>query len=367
MDSRIAKHAQVLVNYSAAVQPGETVAVTTTTLAAPLVEAIYEAVLARGGHPSAFVNLPRLEELFLKHASEAQLRRPPFFLETAIGYFDHIISVLAPENTRNAGSVDPRRQAIMMDGRRELQGKYLEKMMRSERSVTVALHPTPALAQDASMSLLDYQDFVYRACLLDESDPAARWQAVAERQSHIRDWLETRSTLEIEGETAHVRMRIADRKWISDDGHKNFPGGEIFTSPIEDSVEGQIRFTYPCTLNGREARDVELRFEGGKVVRATASAGQEFLNQMLNIDEGARRLGEVAIGTNTGVDRFTGNVLFDEKIAGTCHLALGRGFSNLGSTNVSAIHWDMVCDLHKHSTISADGEVFYRDGDFTSM
>jgi aminopeptidase len=364
MDPRIDLHARVLVDYSANVQPGDTLAIRTTHLALPLIEAIYAHALERGAYPTAFVEPPRLDEIFLRAASESQLRRPPFFLEVGVPYFDHIITILAPENTKHAGSTDPKRQAVMADGRRELMGRYIEKMMRPEKSVTVALHPTPALAQDASMSLLDYEDFVYGACLLDRPDPLASWRAMAERQERIREWLQQKSTITIQSPHADLTLSVAGRGWINDDGHKNFPGGEIFTSPVEDAVNGHIRFTYPATHNGREARDVQLWFERGKAVRAEAATGDDFLQEMLDVDEGARRLGEFAIGTNRGVTRFTGNTLFDEKIAGTCHLAVGRGFQNIGSQNVSAIHWDMVCDLKSDSTIAADGEVFYRNGEF---
>jgi aminopeptidase len=252
----------------------------------------------------------------------------------------------------------------MAEGRRELMGKYIDKMMLPERSVTVTLHPTAALAQDAAMSLIDYERFVYGALLVHDSDPVALWQELAARQRRIADWLQTKSSITIAGPNAEITFGVNGRGWISDDGHKNYPGGEIFTSPIEDAVDGHIRFTYPAIYSGREARDVQLWFESGKVVRAEAANGADFLHQMLDLDEGARRLGELAIGTNKGVTTFTGNILFDEKIAGTCHLAIGRGFPNIGSKNSSAIHWDMVCDLKQDSTISADGEVFYRDGDF---
>ena len=193
----------------------------------------------------------------------------------------------------------------MLDGRRDVMKKWLEKLMRPERSATITLHPTPALAQDAAMSLLDYAD------------------------------------------------------------RKNCPGGEVFTSPVEDAVNGFIRFSYPVLHQDREIRDVRLWFERGRVVRAEAESGQAYLDEMLRLDEGARHLGELAIGTNRGVTRFTGNVLFDEKIAGTCHLAVGRGFANLGSRNESAIHIDMVCDLKTDSRLSADGKGFYQDGECT--
>jgi aminopeptidase len=363
--ARVRGHATILVDYSANVQPGETVAISTTTLATPLVEAIYQRVLERGGHPTALVAPPRLEEIFLRTASEEQLRRPPFFLEVGLDYFDHIITVLAPENTRYANGIDPQRQVQVAAGRAALMPKYMDKLMQPARSITITAHPTPALAQDAAMSLLDYEDFFYHACLLDEADPQTAWQAMAARQARICDWLESRSELHIDGPDVDLRLQIAGRRWINGDGHKNFPCGEIFTSPLEDSVEGHIRFTYPAIYQGHEARDVQLWFERGQVVRAEAATGQEFLQAMLETDEGARRLGEVAIGTNHGVTRFTGAVLFDEKMGGTCHLAVGRGFPHIGGQNASAIHWDMVCDLRHGATISADGQVFYRDGEFT--
>lgn len=365
MDDRVVRQARLLVDYSAGVGEGETVAIHSTTLGAPLVEAVFQRVLERGGHPTPQLDLPRAEEIFLRLASEAQLRRAPFFLEVGLDYFDHIIIIQAPENTRHASSTDPRRQAVMADARRSLMAKYMQKMMRPERAVTITLHPTPALAQDAAMSLVDYEDFVYRACLLDGPDPLAHWRSVGERQQRIADWLAPRSTLHLRGPSVDLTVRVAGRTWMSDDGRKNFPGGEVFTSPVEDGTEGQVRFSYPALHQGREIRDVRLTFERGKVVGAEAAAGQAFLEEVLALDEGARRLGEFAIGTNPGVTRFTGNVLFDEKIGGTCHMAVGRGFANLGSRNESAIHIDMVCDLKTDSQITADGEVFYRNGGFT--
>jgi aminopeptidase len=363
--ARLAQHARILVDYSANVGLDETVAILGSTLATPLIEAIFERVLARGGYPTPFLSPPRLEEILLRHGSEAQLRRPPFFDEVCLDYFDHIIAIGAPENTRYAGSIEPRRLAVRAEARGTHSEKMLAKMMRPDHSITAAMHPTPALAQDAGMSLLDYEDFVYRACLLDEPDPAAAWRAMSERQARICDWLSSKSTLRIQGPDADLTLTIAGRRWYNADGHKNLPDGEVFTSPVEESAEGHVRFTYPATYQGSAVHDTQLWFEGGRVVRAESTSGTEYLQAILEADEGARRLGEVAIGTNDQVARFTGHALFDEKLGGSFHLALGRGFPDLGGRNVSSIHWDMVCDLRTDSTISADGEVFYRDGAFT--
>lgn len=366
MDTRVVKQAHIVVDYSANVQPGESVAILSTTLGAPLVEAIFERVLTRGGYPTTFITLPRLAEILLRTANDEQLRRPSlFFAIDGTERFDHIINILAPDNSRSAGSADPQRVAISQEGLRPHIPKWVEKMMRPDKAITITLHPTSGLAQDAGMSLLDYEDFVYRAYLLDEPDPIAAWQALGERQLRIRDWLQTRSMLHVQGPHIDLRLGIAGRGWISDDGHKNMPGGELFTSPLEDQVDGWVRFTYPATYNSREARGVQLWFEQGRVVKWEATTGLDYLTQMLNMDEAARRLGEFAIGTNYGVSKATGNVLFDEKIGGTCHLALGFGFPHVGSRNQSAIHWDMVCDLKTDSAITADGETFYQDGEFT--
>jgi aminopeptidase len=227
----------------------------------------------------------------------------------------------------------------------------------------ISLFPTLALAQEADMSLSDYEDFVYAACRVDEPDPRAAWQAQGAEQQRIVDWLKGKRTLHLQGPNCDLRLGIAGRDFINAQGHVNFPDGEVFTSPEETLTEGFIRFTYPAIYQGREVTDVELRFHEGRVVEAKASKGQEFLDQMLNVDEGARRLGEIAVGTNPGIRRYTKNILLDEKISGTIHCALGNGFSEVGGENRSAIHWDMVNDMTQ-GTITADDTVVYRDGRF---
>jgi aminopeptidase len=226
------------------------------------------------------------------------------------------------------------------------------------------LYPTNAYAQDAEMSLRDYEEFVYGACFCDQDDPVARWQEVHDMQQKLVDWLVGKREVRVTGPNADLTLSIEDRVFMNSDGHKNMPSGEIFTGPVEDSVEGWVRFTYPAVTAGREVEGIELKFEKGKVVEASAKKGEEFLLKMLDTDPGARYVGEFAIGTNDGIKRFTKNILFDEKIGGSFHMAVGFGFPETGSKNESAIHWDMICDMRDGGEIHVDGDMFYRSGEF---
>jgi aminopeptidase len=214
------------------------------------------------------------------------------------------------------------------------------------------------------MSTPDFADFVYAACKLDAPDPAAAWKAQAAEQQRLIDWLDGKSEVRLRGEDTDLRLSVAGRTWINADGTHNFPDGEIFTGPVEDGVNGTVTFSYPVVTSGREVEGIVLRFEQGKVVAATATKGQEYLDAVLETDAGARILGEFAIGTNYDIQRFTKNILFDEKIGGTVHMAIGAGYPKTGSTNQSAVHWDMICDLRDGGELRADGELMLKDGKF---
>jgi aminopeptidase len=226
------------------------------------------------------------------------------------------------------------------------------------------MFPTNAYAQDADMSLSDFEDFAYRACFLDDEDPVARWQELSRQQERLVQWLKGKRSVHLLGQDTDLTLSIAGRTFINADGRRNFPDGEFFTSPVEDSANGVIRFSFPASYGGRSVEDVRLRFENGVVVEATAAQGQDYLDKMLGIDEGARRLGEFAFGNNRNVDRCTKNILFDEKMGGTVHLALGAGFPDTGGVNQSALHWDMVCDLRNGGEVYVDNELFTKDGAF---
>lgn len=364
-DPRIEKIAQVLVEYSVNVQPNDLVFIMGTVLASPMLEAVYRRVLARGGHPSLQVTLPALEEYFMYHASEEQLRFVPPILELVVERYDKFINILGAANTRALTNVPPARQVLRSQASEPIMRRLMERAAAGELQWVLSLFPTPAYAQDAEMSQEEYENFVFGACLPDPEDPIAYWQKLSAFQQAWVHYLADKRTLRVRAEDTDLEMRIEGRPFINCDGKENFPDGEIFTSPIEDSVNGTIRFTYPATYAGRRVENVRLRFENGRVVEAHADKGEEFLLKMLDTDAGARYVGEFAIGTNKGIRQFTGETLFDEKIAGTCHLALGRSYPESGGKNHSAIHWDMVCDLRQGGEIWVDGELIYKDGDFT--
>jgi len=254
--------------------------------------------------------------------------------------------------------------ALASQAQSELFGTVMKRTADGEYNWTLALYPTHASAQDAEMSLSEYEEFVYAACLPDMDDPVGHWQRVAAQQQKVVDYLDRKDTLRVEGPEVDLRMSIQGRTFVNCCGTRNMPDGEVFTGPVEDSMEGHVRFSYPTTYQGRKLEGVHLWFEKGKVVRASADKGEEFLLKTIDVDEGARFVGEFAIGTNEGITRATGNTLFDEKIGGSFHMALGRGMPETGSVNVSAIHWDMVCDLSRGGRIWADDQLIYENGAF---
>ncbi|SNB62292.1 aminopeptidase [Thermoflexus hugenholtzii] len=362
-DPRLEKWARVLVDYATAVKPGDKVALRGTPAAAPLLLTLYRQVLERGAYPHLLVSLPGAAEIFYRVAEDHQLTFVSPIDRLVVETFDVLISVLSETNTRSLSTVDPARQAKASAARRDLTRTYMERAARGELRWVLTLYPTEAYAQEAEMSLQEFEDFVYEAGWLNDEDPVARWQEQAAFQARLVEWLKGRRRVYIRGPNADLVLGIEGRTFISADGRHNFPDGEIFTGPEETVTEGWVRFTYPALYGGREVDGVELVFEGGRVVKATAKKNEAFLHRMLETDEGARRLGELGIGTNFAIRRFTRNILFDEKLGGTFHLALGAAYPETGGTNQSAIHWDLICDL-KEGEIVVDGEVLYRDGKF---
>ncbi len=271
---------------------------------------------------------------------------------------------MASENTRALSQVPPERQTRVQAARQHLMARMMERSAEGSYRWALTLFPTNAYASEASMSLSAYEDFYYGACLATEDDPIAAWRRTSEETKRLAGWIEGRSEVHIRGEGTDLRLGIKGRHFIAADGRHNMPDGEFFTGPVEDSAEGEISFHLPASYAGRDVSGVRFRFEGGKVVDASAEKGEDFLIQMLDTDEGARRLGELGIGTNYGITAGTGEILLDEKIGGTVHLAVGRSYPETGGVNESAIHWDMICDLRRGGSIEVDGEILQRDGRF---
>jgi aminopeptidase len=356
-DERLEKLARLLVDYSVEAGEGEQVLVAGGAAAEPLVKEIYTRLLQVGAIPIPQVALPGLQELFYEHAREIHYEKTPPVIRALYEGVDAVISIMAPHNTRALAGVDPRKQRALGKRDKEVQDLVIE---RDRWALT--LYPTQALAQESEMGLEEYEEFVFEAMALGEDDPVRYWRQKAEEQGRLIGRLEGASEVRIVGPGTDLTLSIEGRRFINGDGRHNMPCGEIFTGPVEDSASGEVYFGVPVAVAGREVSEVRLRFEGGRVVEASAEKGEEYLNSMLDADEGARYLGELGIGTNYGIPRATKNILFDEKIGGTVHMALGAGYPESGSTNQSAIHWDLICDLRQGGSIEVDGQPFLRDG-----
>jgi aminopeptidase len=363
-DIRLQHMAQVLVHYSLSVKKGDRLGIMTGPNAAPLVREVVREAVSVGAYPETFVELPGVREIVLKEGSDEQLSYIPAAQRMVFEEYETMLSLLAQENTKALSDVDPTRMALVQQARRDLMHTYMHRSASGSLRWSIAMFPTNAYAQDAEMSLSDFEDFIYRACFLDDENPVARWQELSRQQEHYVQWLKGKHTIHLLGQDTDLTFSIDGRTFINDDGHYNFPGGEFFTGPIEDSANGYIRYSFPASFAGRSVEDVRLRFENGVVVEAGAAHGQDYLDKMLGLDEGARRLGEFAFGNNHYVDRCTKNTLFDEKMGGTVHLALGASIPETGGVNQSALHWDMVCDLRSGSEIRVDGELFSKNGEF---
>ena len=363
-DPRVEKLARLLVRYSLRLKRGDLAVVIGMPLSMPLVLAVYREALEAGAFTDIQMRLPEQEEIFLKMADEEQLRFISPLAQLPIAQYDARLVVPAYPNTRSLSGVDPARQAAWSEAQGPLVQRMLDREAAGEFRWCSFFYPTEGMAQEAEMSLREYEDFVFESCFLEEPNPAVRWETLGREQERLIDWLRDKREIHIVAPDTDLTFSVEGRNWINCCGHVNMPDGEFFTGPVEDSARGHIRFTYPAVERNRLVEDVRLRFEGGKVMEARASRNEEFLHQMLEVDEGARRLGEFAFGNNPAITRFTGEVAFDEKIGGTVHLAIGLTPPETGGKNRSAIHWDMVCDLRRGGEVYADGQLFLKDGRF---
>jgi len=364
MDPRAQKLAKLLVNYSLKLKKGKLVRIQGEYVALPLIKACYEEALKVGAHPYVKIQAPELEEIHLKQAKKAQLEFVSPVARFEVGKLDALIAIWGTQNTKHLTGVDPKAQAIARLAGKPLMSKMFKRIGEGSLKWVGTQFPTHADAQQAEMSLTDYEDFVYRAGYMHLTDPSKHWKKIEAEQKRLVKILNRIDELHVRSEDTDLKMRVKGRKWISCHGTENFPDGEIFTGPLKQTVEGHIKFSYPSTYDGRTVEDVCLEFKKGKVVKASASKNDAYLQAMLDVDRGARYVGEFAIGTNYQVQQASGNTLFDEKIGGSCHLALGAGIPESGAMNKSAIHWDLVCDLKKKSEITADGKVIYKNGKF---
>lgn len=363
-DPRLNKLAKLLVNYSAEVKKGDFVYVQCESIAEPwMAEVVRESILT-GAHVETNLTSHEVNEIKLKYSSDEQLLEENFMAKTLLSRADVWLTAWGTKNTKSNSNIDAKKLQLNSKGAASWRKIYSEKMGDGSLRWCGTQFPTYADAQEASMSLSEYEDFVYGAGLLDKEDPVAEWKKISAYQEKWVKYLDTKKELHIVSEGTDIKVNIDGRKWINCDGKVNFPDGEVFTSPVEDGINGYITFSFPGIYMGKEIEGIRLEIESGKVVKATAKKGEDLLKALLETDEGASRFGEVAIGTNYGIQKFTRNMLFDEKIGGTIHMAIGDSMPEAGGKNRSTIHWDMLCDMRNGGKIYADEELFYENGKF---
>jgi aminopeptidase len=362
VDNRVEKLAHLCVHYSVAVKPKEKVVIGGSTPAAPLMTEIYKECLLADAYPFLRPSLDTDYTLF-KYAKEHQLKFVSPFDKFIMENLDVRINIAAEPNPKRLTNVDPAKIKTQRAATRELSEIFYKRFAEGKLKWTLLPYPITDQAQEAAMALTEYEDFVYKSCLIHKKDPIAEWKRIRKEQEKICTVLNQASKIHIIGEDTDLTFSVKGRIWENCCGERNMPDGEVFTTPIENSVNGTVRFTYPGIYAGREVEDIMLTFKNGKVTKATAAKGQDLLKELLKI-EGANRIGEAAIGTNYAITKFTKNMLFDEKIGGTIHIALGNSYPQTGGKNKSAIHWDILKDMKKNAEIQADKEPFYKNGRF---
>ncbi|MEA1976567.1 MAG: aminopeptidase [Chloroflexota bacterium] len=366
-DLRISNLAKLLVHYSTKVQQGDKVLIwgfPLEPIAAPLVTEVFREVLKAGGHPHYFVDLEDITYYFLAEASDAQLLEPNMLINYASKEMDVDIRLTCSSNLLRHTNIDPVKLKLVRQASSEIIDRLFTRAAEGDLRWVATRYPCQSSAQAAEMSLPEYQDFYYCATHANSNDAIEKWKELGKEQERLVTWLKGKDHVHLEGDGIDLTMSVKDRTFINCCGLVNMPDGEIFTGPVEETVEGKVKFSYPCIYAGIEVDGVELVFEKGKVVKASAEKNEEYLLETIDTDSGASFVGELGIGTNYQIDKFTRNMLFDEKIGGTIHLALGRGYPESGSRNKSAIHWDLLADMKDGGKITVDGEVFYESGQF---
>ncbi len=368
-DPRLDKLAEVLVKYSTDVKKGQLVRIAGEPVAIPLIEAIYEQIIKAGAHAYVQCTPDSLGEIFYQHAKEHQLKYVSPLARHMVKTIDASIGLWAETNTKAMSNVDPKKQALASSSRKPVMKTFFNRAAKGDLKWTGTLFPTQSSAQDAEMSLREYADFVFNAGHLDKPNPVAEWKKIARQQQKVVDYLNGKKEIHFQSANGtDLHVNVSGMTWINCCGKENFPDGEVFTGPNlkakDGGVNGIVKYSFPAVHHGREVHDIEFTFEKGKVVDAKASKNLKFLKQMLAQDKGACFAGEIAIGTNYNIKQYTKNTLFDEKIGGTFHLAVGAGYPETGNANESGLHWDMVCDLRKGGTITVDGKVISRNGKF---
>ncbi|MBR2068611.1 MAG: aminopeptidase [Candidatus Gastranaerophilales bacterium] len=361
----IEKYANILVNYSTAVKKGDLVIIYARGYEAqPLVKEIYKLCLINGANPVVRTSMDEIAETFIKHATDEQLEYIDEMSKTEVEKADVMIFIGAPNNTKSMTKADSAKVAKRAKATHPILSRRLERSAKGDMRWVIADYPTNALAQEANMSLEEYSDFLLKSCYLDLDNPIEKWIEIDKEQKRLADILNQTTRIRYVGDKTDITFSTEGRIWLPCSGNLNFPDGEIFTSPVENSASGKIYFDFPQNYHGSTAKEVYLTLVEGKVVEACAEIGNDFLQDMLNMDEGSRFVGEIAIGTNERIQEVTGNILFDEKIGGSIHMALGASYPEAGGKNKSGLHWDMIKNMKNGGKIYADDKLVYENGKF---
>ena len=357
------KYAELLVAYCLELKKGDRVYIHSTILAEPLVREVYRCAVQVGAHPEVNLEFEERNKIFMDNASDHQLDYVSPVNELIINHFDAYLYIRAPYNLKAESSIASEKRKKRSEATRKLNQVFSERTADGSMVRSLCQYPTNASAQEAGMSLEEYRDFVYKACHLFEKDPAQSWLKIRKDQQRIVDFLNNSSEIRYKGPKTDVSFSVEGRTWINSDGRVNMPSGEVFTGPVEDTVEGKVFFDYPSIYLGREVSGVAFEIEGGEIVKWSAEKGQSVLDEVMALD-GARFFGEVAIGTNYNIQRATKNILFDEKIGGTIHMAVGQSYIQTGGKNQSVIHWDLISNMKDGGAIYADNKMIYQNGKF---
>ena len=355
--------AQVIVEYCLALRKNELFRIESSNPAEPLIKAVYQAALLVGANPYTRITIPELTEIFYQYAGDDQLSFLSEIERREAEIVNARLHIYSDQNIKSLSNIDPKKITQYRTTQRPVLARMLERKAKMELKSCLTLFPTNAYAQEAEMSLTEYENFVFDACFLNVPDPIKEWQKLSAEQARLVKFLNQTKQIKIQAPDTEISLSVANRTWINSDGKANFPSGEIFTGPVEDSVNGKIRFTYPAIYLGREVGGIDLEFKAGRVVHAQAEKGEDLLRSLLDLDEGARTLGEFAFGNNYRIQRFTKMILFDEKIGGTVHCALGSSYPETGGKNQSGFHWDMICDMHQ-GRVWADEKLIFKNGKF---
>ncbi len=368
-DQRIDKWADVLVKFSLAAKPGESAFLLGDPEALPLIEAVYEKFILSKVNVECMLLYRPLTEFLLQHGSEEQIAFTPFARLAGVEKYDLYLYIGANNNSKMLSQINPKKQSFAAAGYKPILNTILGRSAKGEMRWCYTMFPTSSAAQDAEMGNRGYEEFVLHAGFLNEDAPIQAWQNLEKKHDYLIQFLEKKKELRFQSEQGtDLKVNIAGMKWVNCCGKINFPDGEVYTGPnlkaADGGVNGIVRYSLPTIYRNVEVHDIELVFQQGAVIEARASKNEAFLHEMIAQDAGAKFVGEIAIGTNDHIQACTKNILFDEKIGGTFHLALGKGYPETGNTNESALHWDMIFDLRKGGTIKADDELILQNGTF---